>query len=121
MGYLFLAFIIALTTTLIFSAGLKSRGPWWLFFAVVFFASWAGALWVNPVGPVFWGIAWIPMAVVGLIFAFILAAVAAENPRKEVAGHGVSSNGRTTAVVIGSFFWLLLISLFIAIILGYSY
>lgn len=121
MGYLFLAFIIALLTTLIFSARLKTRGPWWFFFLIILFAAWAGALWINPVGPALWGVAWIPAVITALVFALILAAVESEKPGKEVAGQGVTTNGRGSPAVAGTFFWFLLVLLLIVIILGYSF
>lgn len=68
--------LIALFVTGIFSYAFKSEGSGSIlfFFLIIFLASWAARLWILPIGPVFLGIAWIPVLIVGIIFAFILSA-----------------------------------------------
>ena len=120
------AFGVAVLITLIFAAGFRRTGPWsgfWAFFFIILLAAWAGGLWVEPFGPEFYGVYWFPFIVVGLIFAFLLAAVTPprdiepktseeklrEDKREEAAAKGV----------LGIFFWLILTILIIAIIAGY--
>ncbi|MCW3075469.1 MAG: hypothetical protein JWO32_78 [Bacteroidetes bacterium] len=113
--------LVALVITVFFSGVLKHKGPWgavWLVFVTIFLASWAGYLWINPFGPMVMGVSVMPIFVVGLIFAFILAAVTVPTPVKKkelVTEEEVSP----TTVAIGIFFWIVLLILIIAIATGY--
>jgi hypothetical protein len=117
------AFIVALILTVMFSVVLRNKGPWgalWLVFVVVFLATWAATLWINPFGPLVLGVAVVPLTVVGLIFAFILAATTLPPATK------ISPNLAENTVIaapavhaIGIFFWILLSILVLAIAAGY--
>lgn len=117
------AILIALAFTLIFSVGLKNKGPWgtlWFTFLVLFLSSWAGFLWLKPIGPLVFGIPMVPSLFIALVIAFALAAVsytslppgAIEQSEKEA---------KTLPAAIGVFFWLLVIVLITAIVVGYCY
>jgi hypothetical protein len=120
-------FLIALLITVIFTMVFKNRGPWglfWLFFLIVFLASWSARLWISPLGPMFLGVAWVPILIVAIIFALILAATAIppKNPRKEIIEKqiGVTTDEGESSVAFGAFFWVLLIILAVAVIVGYA-
>lgn len=116
------ALLMALIITVFFSNVLKHKGPWgaiWLVFITVFLSSWAGYLWINPFGPMVLGVSIAPIFVVGLIFAFILAAVSVPQ-RRTVQNLSIKEDvPEDTKVAIGIFFWIVLIILIIAIAIGY--
>jgi amino acid transporter len=116
------ALLMALIITVFFSGVLKHKGPWgaiWLVFITVFLSSWAGYLWINPFGPMVLGVSVAPIFVVGLIFAFILAAVSVPQ-RRTVQNLTIKEDvAEDTKVAIGIFFWIVLIILIIAIAIGY--
>ncbi|HET6244884.1 MAG: hypothetical protein H0V01_15570 [Bacteroidetes bacterium] len=71
---LFIAFIVSGMFYYIFKSKSNCPGNVLLFFVVIFLASVAERLWIIPVGPVFFGLAWVPILIVGAIFAFVLYA-----------------------------------------------
>lgn len=135
-GQVFGAIIIAAIISLIFYFALNARGPWgtlWTFFLVLLFAIWAGSLWISPAGPVYWGIAWIPLFFVGLVFALLLAAIPTTSDERyidettETTDVNLTSEeverrreADRTAAAVSGFFWVLLLILFIVIIIGYA-
>jgi hypothetical protein len=112
------ALVITLIVTLLIS--IFSRRPLsglWVFFFIVFLATWAGQLWITPFGPVLWGVAWVPLLIITVFFwLFILALLPplppsqANPPVDEVAG---------SSAVMGLFLWIILIILVLSIIAGY--
>jgi hypothetical protein len=69
--------LISLLFTLVFVAGLKSRGPWgsgWSFFGIVCLWLAAVSLWLPPAGPLWFGAPWIDLFVTGLLISFVLSA-----------------------------------------------
>jgi hypothetical protein len=112
------AFVIALFISLLFSLGFKHKGPWgaiWIFFIIIFLMVWAGQLWIIPVGPVISNSGWLFLFFLGLIFALALAAPDA--PKK--SSNQQSSDIPPFTATIGIFFWVLVISLLLAVISGY--
>jgi hypothetical protein len=70
--------LISLFFTLVFVAGLKSRGPWgsgWSFFSIVCLWLAAVSLWIPPAGPLWFGAPWIDLFVTGLLLSFVLSAM----------------------------------------------
>jgi hypothetical protein len=124
----------ALTVAFILSAlfvlaswkrGLR-RGLFWLFL-ILFLATWAGGVWIKPFGPVLWGIHWLPFLAVGAVVALILAV--AQSRRKP---HGRQETiemlermkqerevEEIVWVTLNIFFWVLLLTLLIAIVIRY--
>jgi hypothetical protein len=118
------AFLVAVLVTVFFSAVLGSKGPWgalWLVFVTIFFATWAAHLWISPFGPMILGVSVVPVLVVGLIFAFILAATTLPAPGKKNTPPQDArvANEEAPVNVIGIFFWVVLIILLFAIAAGY--
>jgi len=120
---LLFALAVALLLTAIFAAGFRNRGPWaawWVFLLVVFLAAWAGGVWITPFGPLLFDTYWLPILVVGLIFALLLAAaVPARAPRTRAEAIAEARAEEEAAAAFSVFFWILLIGLAIAIVLAY--
>jgi len=118
------AFLVAVLVTVFFSVVLGTKGPWgalWLVFITIFLATWAAHLWINPFGPLILGVSVIPILVVGLIFAFMLAATSLPPPGKRNVPPQDSraATEEPPVSVVGIFFWVLLIILLLAIAAGY--
>lgn len=114
------AFFIALFFALIFSHGCRRTGPWCgfiPFFVVLFFATWAGGLWLFPFGPAMFGVTWMPFLLFSLFVALLLAATPQPIPptTKEQA---VEQAKEEVAVeqTLNMFFWVIIIFLIIGII-----
>jgi hypothetical protein len=71
-----LALLIAFILTLIVGRGFKQFAYADLIglFFVIFLATWAGGLWIQPVGPVMWGVSFTVFIVVGVLVALMVAA-----------------------------------------------
>ena len=134
--------LVAILISAVFYYAFRVRGPWgsfWTFFLVLLLSIWAASLWVQPVGPVYYGISWIPTLFVGLIIAFLLAAVPTEKPhrRQEKMQNPKGTNreeeidlapqtkeddqdmNRKAATVSG-IFWIFMIILLLVVIFGYA-
>lgn len=129
------ALLMALIVGAIFFYGLGRRGPWgtfWTFLLVLFFAAWAGSLWLQPIGPVFWGYAWLPLLFWVFIVALLISVAAGEDrstsrydqtsktdaTKTNATRTEVTEAEAGTAVALGLFFWILLGFLIVAILIG---
>lgn len=123
VGEIIAAILLALIIGALFFFGFRATGPWgsfWTFLLILFFGIWVFAIWVDPIGPLWYGIAWIDFLFVGLILALILAAATPDyrrRSRSDVADSRLETEeSASTAVALSIYFWVLLI-LFIGIIL----
>ncbi len=116
---------IALLITLFFSYVLRVRGPWgsfWTFFIIMLFAVLAANVWIQPVGPYFADVYWLPPLAVGLLIAFILAAAApSPRARSKIEKHEKMAREDGSSVAVGFFFWFLLVFMLALVIIGYTY
>lgn len=121
----FAAALIALILTISSVFFLGKRGPWgslWTFFLVLFLTLWTVSIYVAPIGPVYWGIAWIPLVIAGLIIAALLIAAmpnvdtAYDEPEVDVSGTREKTYAPTRGA--GKFFWVLIVLIVIAIVIG---
>lgn len=115
---LFTAALLAIILVMAFTFVLGRGGTWpgvgW-FFVIVFLGAWAVGAWSTPVGPVFYGVSWLPFLFGALAFALILAAISdADRRPRPTTGEVMEAE----ALAVGSFFWLLLLLLAIAIVAG---
>lgn len=106
------------------------RGPWgaaWALFLVLFLALWMVAIYVRSVGPVHFGIAWLPMMIAGILLAFLLAAVVPgashwrdESMRNTETGKVSEANDPPAIPRTGTgrLFWILILLMVAAIIIG---
>ncbi len=114
------ALIVALALLAIFGLGWRRYGPWesfLVFFVIIFLAAWAGGLWIGPVGPVFYGVYWLPFLLFGLLFALLLAASGPERrPRNRQETEARVRDEDVLEVTIDVFFWVLIMMLVLAVI-----
>jgi peptidoglycan/LPS O-acetylase OafA/YrhL len=119
---LLFALAIALFFTVFFTV-LGRRARRWptvlVFFLVIFLAAWAGGIWITPVGPTFLGIYWISFFSAGLIFTLLLVTVRAFSSRASRDRNDETRQEEDLEITIGVFFWILLLILIVAIIIGY--
>jgi K+ transporter len=116
-----LTVMAAIIVSVLFYYVFKSTGPWenfWIFLLILTLAGLAAGFWIAPVGPVMWGIAWVPILIVIIIFALLLGAA---SPRQQERTVTNSENGEPApqdrkAATIGALFWILLIFLLGAIV-----
>jgi hypothetical protein len=120
---IFAAFVLALLIALIISPAYRGRGnaaigSLVVFFFILFMAGVASQFWIIPFGPVLWGIAWLPLLFIILIFAFLFAAPSPYQRSTTRTGEKAEEIS-TAGEAISIFIWLLLSLLLIAIIIGY--
>lgn len=119
-----IAFSVALALSLIFVYGFRRKGPWtnfYTFFLIIFLATWAGGLWITPIGPSIRGIFWLPFLLVGAVFSLLLAAATprSDQPSIELKTKKQVKKEETIEIAISIFMWILIIFLTLAIIVGY--
>ncbi|MFL5753257.1 MAG: hypothetical protein ACJ76F_07620 [Bacteroidia bacterium] len=85
-----------------------------VFFIIVFLATWTGQLWIVPFGPVQWGIAWIPLFITALFFSLLFFAIS-----PPVASKNPDVTEEAPLIALGLFFWIIVILLIVAIVIGY--
>jgi hypothetical protein len=125
MDFIF-ALLVALMLVVIFTVVLKIRPPGFgvaAFFVIVFLASWAGGVWMTPLGPAGWGAYWLPFFLVGLMVALLLAAVRTPPPEEStvelVDQHERKARRWAAVTALSLFFWLLVGILLLAIAIRY--
>lgn len=106
--------------------GLPGRHTPWaevlLLFFILFLATWAGGVWVRPVGPALWGVHWLGFLLAGLIIATVVAALTPKGRAPRWAGwpsSQVASETQEERAAFGVFLWLLLVVLTAAILARY--
>jgi hypothetical protein len=126
----FVALLVALLVSVLFGLAMRRKmarkGFFW-FFLIVFLATWAGGIWIGPLGPSFRGIYWLPYVLVAIVVGFFLAAVA---PRRAPTGRIETLEmleeieqerkiEKLTYISFGLFFWIALFALITVIIVRY--
>jgi hypothetical protein len=120
-----LALAIAALLTGALTAGLGRRGPgpaagFLFFFVLLFLFTWAGGLWLVPAAGTSWA-RWITFPVVGLFVLLILAALIPPIPKRDVPPSPEAQvAAEETSLVMGVFFWILLLGLLAAVISYYA-
>lgn len=121
---LIFAILVAAVFTLLFVLGLRRRGPWnnfFVFFLIILLTVWAAALWVGPVGPAFYGIYWLPLIMVGLFVAILLASFRPSirsGTQTARQAYEEEQKKRELKDVFDVFFWILIAFLVILIFIG---
>lgn len=118
--------LIAVILAAIFFYGFKRPGPWgsfWSFLLILILSMLLFTVWTEPYGPVYRGIGWIDLLIIGLLFALLLAA--ASPPPK--TGSDVSEEEILPAteprkipdrIAVSGFFWILILLFIVLIIFG---
>jgi len=102
----------------------KSTGPWgtfWSFLLILVLVGLAAEAWIEPVGPVAWGVAWIPTLFVIFLFALLLAAATPPRNRsvRDTATEPTTTpEEETAAVAVGGFFWIFMFFLLVIALWG---
>ena len=89
-------------------------------FVVIFLVIWAGGLWINPVGPPWWGSPWLSFLLVACVLGLVAAAFLAARPGPSQAADGTAVE-TDVGISVGIFFWLLLLVLIVAIAVRYAW
>ncbi|MBD3233593.1 MAG: hypothetical protein GF315_07700 [candidate division Zixibacteria bacterium] len=124
---LFIAFFIAIILSVflvaVFGWQRPGRTGFWpamlFIFLIIFLASWAGGVWITPMGPALGGVYWLPFVFVAIIVALFLMALIPPRRTSTVKLEEESRSVEETEAVLGAFFWLFIIALVVAIIIRY--
>jgi MFS family permease len=114
------ALAIALLFTVVFTAlsrRARSRRRLVIFFSIIFFAAWAGGVWIAPVGPALLGVYWLSFFIAGLIFALVMEAVSALS--SPVQSSDIQKKEENIEIEMGMFFWVLFFAFVVLIVVGY--
>ena len=82
---------------------------------ILFLATWAGGIWLVPLGPRLWGVAWGGFVVVGLLVALLMGAVSKMEGTLNVP-YGSRPRGPETSMMALA----LLLLLILAVVAGYA-
>jgi len=121
---IFVEMLFALAIALLFTVVLtalsrraRSRRRLIVFFSIIFFAAWAGGVWIAPVGPTLLGVYWLSFFIAGLIFALVMEAVSALSP--PVQSRDIQKKEENIEIEMGMFFWVLFFAFIVLIVVGY--
>ncbi|MDX1577995.1 MAG: hypothetical protein R3266_05900 [Gemmatimonadota bacterium] len=119
LAELLAALAVAAIVVLVLALGFDRRSPWggagW-FFLVVFLGAWAIGAWSSPIGPVLWGVSWVPFLFGALIFGLLIAALTPPPRPRTVEPERVDE--ADAAIAIGAFFWVFVLVVVLAIALA---
>jgi hypothetical protein len=122
-GDFLIALIISLFFTIVLVASRQKHRSWKkiiTIFFILLFASWAGGVWITPVGPAFLGIYWLSFFIVALILSLVLETVSALHASpSDVAEKDTIKEEESIEVLISISFLLLLIIFIGVLIIGY--
>ena len=128
MTFLEVLFVIigAILVGTIFYYVFRTSGPWgtfWSFILILILAGIAASGWMEPVGPVYRDVSWVPVLGVVLIFAILLAAATPpyeypERTQTEEIPEPPTTSKERAAIAMGVFFWILLVVLLAAALWG---
>jgi hypothetical protein len=115
MNYYVILAALLVTMVLTWALSMFSKRPLrglWLFFLIVFLATWAGQLWITPFGPAYWGVNIFSLILVSVFFSFFVFALVPFKQKNAEEG---------AFFIMGAFFWVIIILLIAAIVAGYYY
>lgn len=123
--FLFAVFFSFIVMALFILVG--SRGPWnnlGLLFVVVLLVSWAGGMWITPMGPPVFGREWVPFLIMAGLFALFLVNIVPHKDKEVVASpeekieKGDPKNIKDIAT-LGIAFWVFICALILSIAIAY--
>ncbi len=129
MVHLGLAITVAIVFTAILVAigrgGAYERANWstaLLLFLVLFLTTWAGGIWLSPVGPQLFGAAWLPFLFMGFVAALLIAAMSpGRRPRSQTEVQERAEAQEVVGTTVTAFVWIFAVCLIAAITLHYAY
>ena len=108
---------------------LRRTGPWASFpllFLALFLATWAGGIWLAPIGRPVGGVYWLSFLMAGIVFALLLSAVVPperleteESTIELLTETEKKARERKNRLAVGLLFWLFAGVLAVAILLRY--
>jgi hypothetical protein len=126
--------IVSLVVALALSVGFvlatrnqgRRRGFLWLFL-LIFVATWAGGIWLQPIGPTIGGIRWLQFLVSGLVIVGLMALFTPNRPprsRRETLDklaqlRNIKVLEQATYFALGILFWVILAGFIVAIVIRY--
>lgn len=118
--------LIAVILAAIFFYGFRRTGPWgsfWSFLLVLILGMLLFTVWTEPYGPVYWGIGWIDLLIIGLLFALLLAAASpslrqGRDVSEEAILPDTEPRKMPERVAVSGFFWILILLFVVLIIFG---
>ncbi len=122
------AIFLSLLCTALLVLFFDHKGPWksiWSIFLIILLGVWATAVWLDPIGPVYWGIAWIPLIFVALLLTMALVAATPSTEKKRKLRDRlmnialVQDEKEKRIFTKNIFFWSLLLFLVVCIVIGY--
>lgn len=123
LGDFLIALVIALFFTIVLVASGRKHRSWKriiTIFLIMLFASWAGGVWITPVGPAFLGIYWVSFLIVALILALVMETISALHASPEdIDKRETREKEESLEILISASFLILLIVFMIVIIIGY--
>jgi MFS family permease len=123
LGEFFIALVIALFFTIVLAVSGKKHRTWKrmiMIFLIILFSSWAGGVWITPIGPAFLGIYWLSFFIVALILSLILETVSTLHASPpDIDKKETRKEEESLEVLISSSFLILLIIFIIIIVIGY--
>ena len=119
IGHLLLSLVLAGGAVAILVQGLRARPstPVWALFILLFFAIWAGGMWIVPIGPVHLGIAWLPFVLMAILLTVFVVAL---SPRRGAGHRSEREVEREVEVGLGLYFWVLIGALVAAVVASYQ-
>jgi type VI protein secretion system component VasK len=90
------------------------------FFLMLFLVIWAAGVWIEPVGPIAWGVPWLTFLIIGVVLALILAAAVPPRARP-VEPPRETAEASAAALALGLFFYLAMVALVIVIVAHYAW
>ena len=129
VGGFIAALLIALLITAISALIFRRTGPWgtaWTFFLFLFLALWTVSIYIRNVGPVYWGIAWLPLLFSAVVLALLLVTIIPSANRLRDESFTTTETGNvnpaekidTSGPRSGGLFWILIVILIVAIVVG---
>jgi hypothetical protein len=115
-------FLLAALFTVIFTLGFLRRGARssvLAFFVIVFLAAWATSLWLGEIGPIVFGMYWVPTVFIALAVAALLAWRHVQRERLRDGPAAEARQERAHELAFNVVFWITVVGLLIVIILGY--
>jgi hypothetical protein len=129
---LIIAFITALIVAGLLAGALGWRhpgqprggcGPAMLFLLILlFFLGWAGGVWLTPFGPAVAGSYFLPIVLVILLLALMIAALGPHRtPVTRSDAHGTSEEEYAGRLFYSPWFWVLVVAAFALVIARYAW
>ncbi|HJT36226.1 MAG TPA: hypothetical protein VJ783_29665 [Pirellulales bacterium] len=127
--HILFAIVVALVFTAILAAifGREGyeEGGWataLILFGVLFLTSWAGGVWLTPIGPQLLGVPWLPFVLMGFVAALLLAAMSpGRPPRTRREAREQAEAQEVVSTTASAFVWILAVCMIFAITLHYAY